>query len=64
MDPGKLLKNHTPENDRTCTIGICQNGKCTPWKMPEWKLHTPENDRKITTEKMTKKLNLKNATMN
>ena len=38
--PGKWQKNHTPDYDRKCTIGICQNGKCqnrncTPWKMTE-----------------------------
>ena len=33
--------------------GKYQNGKCTTWKIPEWKLHALENDRKITPWKMT-----------
>ena len=46
--PGKWQKNHTPENDRKLTIWICQNGKYTPLKMPEQKLHALETDRKLT----------------
>ena len=25
--------------------GKCQNGNCTTWKIPEWKLHNLENTR-------------------
>ena len=33
--------------------GNCQNGKCTTWKIPEWKMHNLENDRKCTPWKLT-----------
>ena len=51
----KWQKKYTPQNDRKCTFGICQmenahhgkcqNGNCTPWKIPEWKMHNLENTR-------------------
>ena len=59
--PGNWQKNHPLENDRKCTSGICQNGKYTFWKMPEWKLLTLENDRKIRPQKIPEKSDLKNA---
>ena len=58
--PGKWLKNHTPENDRKIKFGKCQNVNFTPWKIPEWQMYNLENtrtemacfgnDRKITTQ--------------
>ena len=43
--PRKWQKNHTPENDRKIKFGKCQNGNCTPWKIPEQKMHNLENTR-------------------
>merc|ERR1711954_566701 len=50
-----------PEDDRKCTIGICQKGKCTPWKCQNGNCTPWKMTEKITSRKMTEISNLDNA---
>ena len=58
--PENWQNNHTLKFYRKYNTGKCQNGKCTPRKLTEWRMHTLENGRKITPWKKTENASLEN----